>query len=287
MNDVTIASSAMLVDLTIRGWSGKKQDKEVSDEVGASKGATTANAGVYQKNLLAGPKELRAIQQYSATIRLWHASRTLPWSDSGTRLLPAIGWEQYMREVAEHEAHYNRLVQDFVQAYHLLIQGAQISLAGLFKYSDYPDPSEIPAKFALRYSAYPLPIEGDFRVDIGNEGMSVLKEQFAKQQEARIAEAMGEVRERVKKSLTRISNQLRVEEDGTKKRVYEGTIESAIELCDALEGFNLTRDPELVALRKEMKECLGGYTLDDLRKDDVVRGYAREEVNALLDKFAL
>ena len=50
-NDITIASSAMLIDLTIRGWSGKKQDREVADEVGSAKGATASNAGTYQKKI--------------------------------------------------------------------------------------------------------------------------------------------------------------------------------------------------------------------------------------------
>jgi hypothetical protein len=285
MNDVTIASSAMLVDLSIRGWTGKKQDREVSDEVGQNKGATTANAGVYQKNLLAGSQELININKYGSIIRAWHASRTLPWSDSGTRLLPAISFERYMKELGEHEDHYKSLVSAFVQAYSLLIQSAQFSLGALFKHSDYPDPSEIPAKFELRYATYPLPTAGDFRVDIGTEGLNILREQFARRQEERVAEAMAEVRDRIKTSLTKISNQLRIEESGTKGRIHESTIESAIELCDALDGFNLVKDPELGQLKKEMQMVLSGLDANDLRKDDVVRGYCKEEVDALLDKF--
>ena len=286
-NDVTIASSAMLVDLSIRGWTGKKQDREVSDEVGQNKGATTARAGVYQKNLLAGCQELVNISKYATIIRAWHASRTLPWSDSGTRLLPAIGFEQYMQGMSVHEAHYTSLVDAFVRSYSLLIQSAQFSLGALFKHSDYPDPSEIPSKFELRWATYPLPTAGDFRVDIGNEGLTILRQQFEKQQQARVAEAMAEVRDRIKTSLTKISNQLRIEESGAKGRIHESTIESAIELCDALDGFNLVRDPELIQLKKDMRMTLNGLDANDLRKDDVVRGYAKEEVDALLEKFSL
>lgn len=285
MNDVTIASSAMLVDLTIRGWTGKKQDREVSDEVGANKGATTANAGVYQKNLLAGSQELVNITKYAAIIRAWHGARTLPWSDAGTRLLPALGFERYMQELGDHETHYTKLVHAFAHSYSLLIQQAQFSLGALFKHSDYPDPSEIPSKFELKYATYPLPTAGDFRVDIGNEGLRILREQFEVQQRARVDEAMGAVRERIKSTLTKISNQLRIEEDGTKGRIHDSTLESAIELCDALEGFNLTKDPELTQLRKDMRMTLQGIDVQDVRKDDVVRGYAKEEVDALLDKF--
>ena len=157
-NDITIASSAMLIDLTIRGWSGKKQDREVADEVGSAKGATASNAGTYQKNLLAGSEELKAIQQYASIIRQWHVARTLPWADSGTRLLPAVSFTSYMSELGVHEAHYNQLVQEFASAYSLLIQAAQFKLGALFRHSDYPDPLEIPGKFELRSSTYPLQI---------------------------------------------------------------------------------------------------------------------------------
>lgn len=286
-NDITIASSAMLIDLTIRGWSGKKQDREVADEVGSAKGATASNAGTYQKNLLAGSEELKAIQQYASIIRQWHVARTLPWADSGTRLLPAVSFTSYMSELGVHEAHYNQLVQEFASAYSLLIQAAQFKLGALFRHSDYPDPLEIPGKFELRSSTYPLPTSGDFRVDIGNEGLRALKEDFEKRQNNRINEAMGEVRARVKDVLTRLSNQLRVEDDGKRGRVHDSTIETALELSDALMGFNFVQDPEIDQLSREMRKVLDGYDISDLRKDDVVRGYAKEEIESLLSKFSL
>ena len=123
--------------------------------------------------------------------------------------------------------YYNQLVQEFASAYSLLIQAAQFKLGALFRHSDYPDPLEIPGKFELRSSTYPLPTSGDFRVDIGNEGLRALKEDFEKRQNNRINEAMGEVRARVKDVLTRLSNQLRVEDDGKRGRVHDSTIETA------------------------------------------------------------
>lgn len=285
--DVTISSSAVLVDLSIRGSDFKKQDKDVSDEVKAVKGATSANAGTYEKNLLAGSKELKAITQYAACIRRWHKHRTLPWADSGVRLLPAVLFMTYMEELAVHEAEYKKLVAEFVQSYRLAIQVAQIELGSMFRLSDYPDPSEVPSKFEMRCSTYPLPEVGDFRVDIGNEGLNVLREQFKAKQDLRVQEAMSEVRERVKEVLAKVSNQLRVEDDGKKGRIHDATLESAIELCDSLTGFNLTRDPELEKLRKEMRNTLNGIDPADMRKDDVVRTFAKQEVDALLDKFSL
>ena len=282
----SISSSALLIDLNISGWSGVKKDKQVSDEVVANKQAQTNNAGSFQKNLLAGSEELASITKYAAVIRKWHMLRTLPWTDSGTRLLPAVKLMDYMAELSTHEAEYNRMVDEFVNAYALLVQAAQFRLGDLFKVDDYPDPSTIPSKFALRYSVYPLPEAGDFRIDIGNQGLRELREDFEKAQERRVNEAMQSVRDRIKDTLSRLSNQLRVETDGTKGRIHESTINTALELAGALDDFNLTRDPELIALKREMESVLGGYTLDDLKKDDLVRGYAKTDVDGLLSKFS-
>jgi hypothetical protein len=112
-----------------------------------------------------------------------------------------------------------------------------------------------------------------------------LREQFARQQDARLNEAMSEVRSRVKSSLEKISKQLRVDENGKKGRIHDVTIESALELCDALDGFNLTRDVEIEELKSNIRMVLTGYEPAELRKDEVVRKYMKEEVDALLDKF--
>ena len=46
-------------------------------------------------------------------------------------------------------------------------------------------------------------------------------------------------------------------------------------------------DLEIDQLSREMRKVLDGYDISDLRKDDVVRGYAKEEIESLLSKFSL
>jgi hypothetical protein len=52
-NSISIASSAMLVELSISTWTARKLDKKVSAEVDSAKGTKTS-AGNYNKNLLEG-----------------------------------------------------------------------------------------------------------------------------------------------------------------------------------------------------------------------------------------
>lgn len=286
MSNITIASSAMLVDLTIRGYTGRKQDKAVSEEVAGAKHAKS-RAGSYQKNLFANCRQLASITSYDVMVRQWHASRTLPWSDRGPRLLPTVGYFDYMKELQQHETIRNALVDDFEQEYANIIQAAQFELGAMFNVDDYPDVSEIRHRFTMHYNIFPLPESGDFRIDIGNEGLEQLRSEFDRAQEQRIADAMQDIRNRVKTAVEKLSNQLRIEPDGTKGKIHDSTVESCLELCDVIEGLNLTRDPDIEQLRRELKNTVQYTDAKELRKDELVRTQTKRELDHLLSKFSL
>ena len=113
-NTISIASSAMLVELSISGWTARKLDKKVSAEIDVAKGTQT-QAGNYNKNLLAGTGFLDSITKYAANARAWHISQTLPWSDSGVRLLPVSNFIAYKEQLNKLEDNYTALVGKFVE----------------------------------------------------------------------------------------------------------------------------------------------------------------------------
>lgn len=76
MKDLT--SKGMLINLSISQWAGRKHDKSVSQEVASNHG-TTADAGRYNKNVIA-KKALEAIKKASNKARTFHYDNTLPWS---------------------------------------------------------------------------------------------------------------------------------------------------------------------------------------------------------------
>lgn len=70
-----IASSSLLVELSISCWTARKLDKKVGMEVDASKN-TKVKAGNYHKHLLAGTLKLEQMQKLVGTIRTWHYEQT-------------------------------------------------------------------------------------------------------------------------------------------------------------------------------------------------------------------
>lgn len=284
--NITIASSAVLVDLNISVWTGRKMDKKVSAEIDADK-HTQVRAGNYHKALMAGAQELEDIAKYAAGIRNWHAQQTLPWSDAGTRLIPTARLFDYQQELGVRENGFHDLVDKFLASYSTLVQAAQFRLGALFNADEYPDVDVIAAKFGFRYVFSPVPVAGDFRVDIGNEGLEELKKQYEQNQNRYIEQAMRDVWGRVREVTERLSKQLRVDKStGEKGKLYQSTLDNALELCDMLKSMNINNDPELEKIRKELYMTLNGVDLKELKQDEMIREGVKAELDALISKFS-
>jgi len=283
-NVASISSSAVLVDLNISVWTGRKMDKKVSAEIDADH-STQVRAGNYNKALMAGAQELEAVNKYAGATRSWHGQQTLPWSDAGTRLVPTMRLFDYKTELATREREFEHLVNEFLIAYDTLVQGAQFRLGSLFNADEYPPRDVVASKFGFRYVFSPLPTSGDFRVDIGNEGLAELKQQFDTNQDRYIQQAMLDVWLRVKDVAERLSNQLRVDDSGGKGKLYQSTLDGALELCEMLRSMNLTNDPELEQVRKNLQMTLQGVDLKELKKDEQVRLSVKSEIDDLISKF--
>ena len=94
INAPSLSSSAMLVELSISVWTGRKKDKQATADVTMSNHAKTGVAAV-NKKLMADCAELDAIQKFAASVRTFHYSATLPWTDTGIRIVPTAKYFAY------------------------------------------------------------------------------------------------------------------------------------------------------------------------------------------------
>ena len=135
-NAPSIATSAMLVELNISLWTGRKFDKNVSQEIDTQKHATT-RAGNYHKKLFADEPKFEAITKFAGSARTAHYYQTMPWSDSGLRLLTTPLFFDYNKKMTEADAEFNRLVGEFINDYDNMIARAHTKLGNLFNPEDY------------------------------------------------------------------------------------------------------------------------------------------------------
>lgn len=287
METIGIQTSAMLVELNISSWTARKLDRRVSDEVDATK-ATRARAGNYNKNLLAGTQVLDSIIKYAAQARAWHNRQTIPWSDNGLRLLPMPLFLDYKAQLNTLEQNYNKLVDNFIEAYPNLVSAAAFNLGDLFDRDEYPDAEVVRRKFGFAYYFTPVPMAGDFRVDTSEAALQELKEHYENQYNSRLENAMQDVWQRMFDCLTHMKDRLtdEVVAGDVKKKIFrDSLIENAMELINIMPALNLTNDPKLTQATQDLKRALLGVDVKTLRDNGTVREDVRMQVEEILGKF--
>ena len=279
---------AMLVEFNASVWTARKLDRSTTDEVVASKNAGAKDAARVNKHLLAGRTELDVVQQMIGRARAYVYDHTLPWSDSGLRLLPTINFATFAEKMNNFEDEFAMMVSDFVNIYPSLITAQAMALGDMFKRDDYPTANEIMTKFAFRVGYLPVPTAGDFRVDIGNAAQEELKEKLNKMAEERVDAAMQDIRNRLGEHLKRMSDRLTtdyVQGEAKQRRFHDSLVDGALELCDLTKALNVVGDATLEAARKELESALLGVSPQDLRKNEHVRQDTKKAVDAILGKF--
>ena len=286
MNTVSIASSAVQIDLNISVWTARKLDRKVSEEIDGNK-KTNTRAGNYNKHLLAGTKQLKDIQSLTGEIRNWHLRQTLPWSDNGTRLLPMKNFFKYKEQLTEYQHQFDTQVKQLVDDYPQLISLSAYNLGELFDRDDYPPTEEIESKFNLGYTIIPVPEAGDFRVDIGNDIRQELETQYEDAYQQKVETAMSSAWSRLHTTLenmvTKLADPRWNEEDVKNPQVYDSFIGHGMELTSLLTSLNITDDHDLEQARIGLEQALAGVQPDMIKNQPYVREKLLKDVQSIKD----
>ena len=275
---ISIASSAVLVDLNISVWTARKLDKNVSKEIDINKN-TTIKAGNYNKHILAGADQLEAITKLAGEIRDWHGRQTLPWSDTGTRLLPMTNFFDYKHQLGVYEAEFKSRINTFIHEYPNIVQSMAYKLGALFNRAEYPDTNSIATKFNLRYTIMPVPETKDFRVDIADDIRNEMQQEYQKAYEGRVEAAMSDAWSRLHTTLEHMIDRL----SGDEKKIFRNSlVDNALELTNLLTRLNVTNDPKLENARRALEQSLVGVTADELRDSKGARQEILAKVNEIM-----
>ena len=282
---MSIASSAVLVELNISVWPANKVDREMTDTVNTNASAVR-DASQTRKNLFAGTTLRKDIEKLAARIRLYHNQHTLPWADKGQRLLPTKLFMEYKQTMNNYEAQFKQMCNNFFIAYPQLVNDAQQHLGTMYRASDYPDIAEVQLKFGFRMAIDPIPESGDFRLDISAEALDEVRAGYEAKFDERLAEAMRTPWERLHSVLTAMSEKLKDEDgDESKKRYHDSLVTNAVDLCGLLDKMNITNDPKLEEARKQLELTMLGADIETIKDSATVRESMKNKVDAILQKF--
>lgn len=278
----TVSARAMLVQLNISTWSGRKFDKGATAKVNNDHQASS-KAGRYNKHLLAGAKEHEALITACENARAMHYAQTLPWSDIGSRLLPTANFMVYSEKMRKAFALCDERLAEFVAAYPSLVDAAEqqhTALGKLFNRSDYPRASDIKRRFAWQLNFDQVPT-GDFRVDLPADQLAQFSADVRQRTVDATKDAMDGAWARLRDAVARIHKAS--SPDGV---VRSTLIDNARNTCDILARLNVAEDEHLEAMRQRVLRELAQLDLEDLRKDDSVRKDTAKKAKNIMDAMS-
>jgi uncharacterized protein DUF3150 len=284
----SLADRALLVNLSISQWSAAKSDKKVNHEVATAHG-NALEMGNYRKSLLA-KEALKAVKEITARAREEHYRVTLPWRDTGDRVLSSAGYFAYAATMRRIQTEWETAVDLFCANYPQLVEEARAKLNGLFNSADYPDAAEMRGKFSFKFEVLPLPAADDFRVNLGEAEVSRIREQIGRDSAAQVNRAMADVWQRMRDVIAAMSTRLKVftkTPDGSTAHPFRDTLVTNIsDLLQVIPILNLTGDPNVTQFAAEMRDSLTKFTPDQLRNAEYARTDTAARADEILAKMA-
>ena len=284
-NARSISSSAVLVNLSISVPTGMKLDKEKSDKVNEDNFTANKRIAKVSKDIYGGSDALHQVTKKAALTRNWNMGITLPWNDKGNRLLPQTKLIEHQTEMGVMGTEFWALVQEFARKLPDLREEARYTLGALYKASDYLDDADVMGKFKFSCIYEPIAESGDFRVDVGNEALRELNEQYEAASADRLQASMRDVWGRFHKVLQTISTNMVEAKDGEQRRYHASMLTNAAQLVELMKAFNLTGDADMEEARLELHKVLQTADIEDIKQFSDARETLKEKVDGIMDKF--
>jgi hypothetical protein len=276
--DVSLATSACLVSWNVSSWSGRKKDSKAADSLSVATGARSKAVSVHKK-LITLP-EFEAIGKHVGWVRNnFHYSKTLPWSDTGLRLLATEELFEYKPQMEEHQQEFDRLVSEFFSVYLDAINRGRNELGTLFDETQYPTLDELAGKFSWRTTFIPVPTSNDFRIDVSQVQKDTLASEYEDFYQAEMKRAMDTVWVDLHTSLVELSQKLDFEASGKKNKLFASRLDTIRQLTRLLGSCNFTNDPKMATMQRKLASAFDGLTVEQLRHSDSLRVETKAELD--------
>jgi paraquat-inducible protein B len=272
-----IQDKAMIVRLFIGMWTARKYDKKVSDKTAQVYHASN-DVGRYNKVLIA-QDEVGKIIKVVSDARNWHYENTLPWQDSGERILPAANYLEYTKAMRKFREQYEAAVSNFTKIYPQLVEDSKSRLGAMYNELDYPHVSEIGHKFTFDVYVTPVPMAADFRVGLQKSEVAKIQKDIEERVNNAVADAMKDLWNRLKVMIDKMVTKL----SDTDAVFRDSLIDNIIELTNIIPRLNVTNDPNLEKIRKEVEEKLCSVSPEELRDNKEIRGKVADTAQSILD----
>lgn len=273
-----LQENSILTRIHISVFNPVRKDEKITKDV-IGRNHSSHNSGQWKKNII-NPDHLAGIVRQSSATRRAHDEKTLPWQDSGVRILPAKLYLEWQEEINDHKSKFDRMVSDFIYNWDTYVEEAKQNLNGMFRDRDYPTKSELERKFGIKASIFNIPDSSDFRVkmmDANGEEIKARIDTSIKEAESNIKkELFVKVLEPVKRMAEKLKNE---------KGIFRNTlVENLREVVEIFPKMNIVGDPVLEGFVEELKE-ISSANPEALRNDRRERKAVAEEAERIAKKM--
>lgn len=281
-----LQEKAMLATLNISQWTARKYDRKASQKVARDNGTLDhSKIGRYNKILIA-TEAIQKVSKAANAARKFHYDNTLPWTDAGARILPASNFDFYSARMRVLRADFESEMEKFISAYPDLVEEAKIRLNGLFSEDDYPPVNAIRTKFSFDVVINPIPAAGDFRVSLTSDEIARVRREIETRVEKAQNAAMNDLWTRLYKAVKHMADKLsQTREDGKAPIFRDSLVENLCSLSGLLPRLNVTNDPNLENMRRQVEEKLCLHTPQELRKSPETREEVARDAKSILESI--
>jgi hypothetical protein len=285
MTKAPMSHRAMLVSLNQRAWKGSATDREVAAQAELHAGADMGTMTVIKQLT---PKYLiQPINTIKTLGRNEHYKLTMPGLFRGQALLPTKLFETYMMTQNEIAEQFFAAVDNFIKAYPGVRDKAKVHLGTSFKERDFPSVTAIRTFFDYAIQAAPVPEVGDWRLeDISGQDVSELRGEVEDSVKRMYQDATKTVMERAKTMLESMARQAKnYSTDAPGAMLRDATIEQMKDIAALVCDMNITNDPMLDRIGKELLRDFADLSGSELRKSAEMRKDIAGKAQKILDKM--
>jgi len=285
---IDLTSKGMLVSLSISVFSGEKKDASITEEIAAKHNVRAYETGKFTKQIISR-HSLEPIRKVAGVARETHYRLTLPWSDMGGRLLSTTAFPHYTTQMRSLNNQFFDEIRRFVAAYPDLIEEARIRLNGMFDADDYPPVESLMKRFEFVTNVIPVPDVSHWVLDLVNDEMAEVTANAENYISQNINAALKDPYRRVAEVTSKMAERLRAYEEvnpetGKPSGLFrDSLVTNVLELVDILPGLNITEDPTLTEISKDLQQ-LCRFDPKSLRAEPEFRKLTVTAADAILAK---
>jgi hypothetical protein len=275
---MSLQSASLLVKITVRQWDGFKKDRAVSAQVDTVF-HTAGNAGNYNKRLL-DKSVLAPIQRICNRVRYDHKFYTIPWCYDGVDLLPSKLYFEYTQVMRLHKDALSMEVDNLVRQYPIHKANQAQKLGTMYDPEDYPERSELRARFDLAFMFFPVPQEGHFVVDLEAREAEKIKKDLTRV----LSEAQNDALKKLYARVVTLLEHLHERLADPANIFRDSLITNFVQLAEVLPGLNIFDDDKLAAAASAIQNLVY-VDAESLRTDPAMRAAVAAATFDIINKL--